>query len=356
MRSDTSELFATRRVASSRDVDGARQVLSEVFLPVEFPSASTTTTLDMELNALMVGRVTCGYMRFRDPVRIETAEAENFHVDIPTGGRATMRAALGPPIHGTQSTAGIFMPGRPVEIDCGERFEQLSLMIPRDLLELELQNLLAEELSRPLEFTGEIDLTAPGARAMMQTVGMIDEASRDDGGLLAHPLATQRLEQVLMHSLLFAQPHNHSAAVGGPAPASGVRPVARAVELLRASPGHPWTVTELAAAVSLSVRSLQEGFRRSLDTTPMAYLRQIRLEKVHEELVTAAPGLLSVTEVAARWGFVHLGRFAQAYRQEYFQLPSDTLRGSGARRATLLSPRSTAREAQGTRARMPADR
>jgi transcriptional regulator GlxA family with amidase domain len=89
-------------------------------------------------------------------------------------------------------------------------------------------------------------------------------------------------------------------------------------------------VAELAAEVSLSVRSLQEGFRRSLDSSPMAYLRHLRLEKVHEELATAAPGMASITEVAARWGFVHLGRFAAAYRSEYAERPSDTMRAENA--------------------------
>lgn len=319
-------MFATHRVASSRDVDHAREALTEVFLPVEFPSARTSGTFEMQLNALKVGRLTCGYMRFRDAVRIETAEAENYHLDIPTGGRATMRAGLGSPIHGTQDTAGMFMPGRPVEIASEGHFAQLSLMIPHDHLQVEVQNLLGRDLAGSVEFGGAIDLLTPGAQTLVQVLRVIDTASREEGGLLANPVGKERLEQVLMHSLLFAQPHNYSAALAGPAPAAGLRPVSKAVELLRENPAHPWTLTELAAAVSLSGRSLQEGFRRSLDTTPMGYLRRLRLEKVREELMSADPETISVTEVAARWGFGHLGRFAAAYRTEYAERPSETLR------------------------------
>jgi AraC-like DNA-binding protein len=326
MRSETAEMFASRRVASGRGVDQARQALSGVFLPVDFPSARGSSAVDLELNALTVGRLTCGYMRFGQAVRIETAEAENYHVDIPVHGRATMRAALGKPVHGTRQTAGIFMPGRPVALDCGERFAQLSLMIPREQLHLEAESLIGAELQRPLEFGAELDVTAPAGQMLMQALRLIDEASHQSAGPLAHPLAMQRLEQVVMHSLLFGQSHNHSAALAGPAPTAGPRPVARAVELMRADPAHPWTVAELAAQVSLSVRSLQEGFRRSLDTTPMAYLRRLRLEKVREELTTAAPGAASVSDVATRWGFIHLGRFAAAYREEFAERPSETVR------------------------------
>ncbi|WP_431279359.1 AraC family transcriptional regulator [Leifsonia poae] len=331
MRSDTGEMFASHRILSSRGIDQARQALTDVFLPVDFPSAQATSILDLQLNALRVGRLTCGYMRFRDAVRIETAEPENYHVDIPMSGRATMKASLGRPVHGTHDTGAVFMPGRPVELDCGERFAQLSLMIPRDELQLELENLLGEEPGRPLEFSPELDVSTSGGQMLMQALRVIDDASDQVGGPLTHPLAMQRLEQVLMHSLLFAQPHNHSAALAGPVPAAGSRPVSLAVELLRASPAHPWTVIELAARVSVSVRSLQEGFRRSLDTTPMTYLRNLRLEKVREELVTAEPGAVTVTEVALRWGFVHLGRFAAAYRSRFAERPSDTMRGTQSR-------------------------
>jgi AraC-like DNA-binding protein len=34
----------------------------------------------------------------------------------------------------------------------------------------------------------------------------------------------------------------------------------------------------------------------------------------------------TVAEVAYRWGFTHLGRFAHDYRSRYGELPSTTLR------------------------------
>ena len=66
--------------------------------------------------------------------------------------------------------------------------------------------------------------------------------------------------------------------------------------------------------------------RRSLGTTPMAYLRRLRLEKTRHELSTAEPGAVSVTNVATRRGFVHLGRFAAAYSRAFGETPSETLR------------------------------
>ena len=326
MQPEANEMFGSRRIASERGLEQARQALSDVFLPVDFPSARATSAIDLTLNAVRVGRIVCGFMRFGNAVRIDTAEAENFHVDIPTSGTAMMQAAFGTPVYGTPQTAAIFMPGRPVELDCSERFSQLSLMIPRDQLKLELESLLGGQATCPLEFGSELSLAGAGGQSIIHTIRMIDCAAAQADGPLTHPLAAQRLEQILIQSLLFAQPHNYAAMLTLPSPATGRRPISRAADLLRSDPAHPWTVAELAADVSVSVRSLQEGFRRSLDTTPMAYLRQLRLEKVCDELSAAEPGTVSVTEVATRWGFVHLGRFAAAYSSAFGEQPSATLR------------------------------
>ena len=71
---------------------------------------------------------------------------------------------------------------------------------------------------------------------------------------------------------------------------------------------------------------LQESFRQHVGVPPLTYLRLLRLEGVHAELARAGPGGPGVSEVATRWGFTHLGRFAGAYRERYGVTPSQTLR------------------------------
>jgi AraC-like DNA-binding protein len=57
----------------------------------------------------------------------------------------------------------------------------------------------------------------------------------------------------------------------------------------------------------------------------MTYLRQLRLEQIHKELSDAEPGSVTVTEVAAKWGISHFGRFAASYRHRFSEQPSDTM-------------------------------
>ncbi|PPK67084.1 helix-turn-helix domain-containing protein [Actinokineospora auranticolor] len=47
-------------------------------------------------------------------------------------------------------------------------------------------------------------------------------------------------------------------------------------------------------------------FRCHLDTTPVAYLRRVRLGCARPNLRAATPGQDTVTRIAARWGYGHL--------------------------------------------------
>ncbi|RKR74780.1 AraC-like DNA-binding protein [Frondihabitans australicus] len=319
-------MFADHRIVSTVGVDESREALKSVYLPVEFPSAGATSTVGMHLNALSVGHVTAGFMSFQNAVRIRTAEPENYHVDIPTQSRTVMGAVHGPQVYGTDNTAAVFMPGRPVDLDCEEGFAQIALMIPSTTLQREMELLLDKEGLPPLVFQTELSLDTAGGQTLVQTMRLIDDASRRNSGLLTHPLSVRHLERVVLDLLLFAQPHNFSDALAAPAPNSGHRDAARAIDLVQNDPAHPWTISELAREAATSARSLHLAFRNGLDTTPMKYLQRIRLEKAREDLLTAPPDTLSVTGVANRWGFTHLGRFAAAYAKRFSELPSETIR------------------------------
>lgn len=103
--------------------------------------------------------------------------------------------------------------------------------------------------------------------------------------------------------------------------------VRRAVAFIDENAHLPVTVHDIAEAAGTGVRALQYGFRRHLDTTPLAYLRKVRLEKVHRDLQLADPACGdSVATIATTWGFAKSSRFAAEYFDAFGELPSQTLR------------------------------
>jgi transcriptional regulator GlxA family with amidase domain len=107
--------------------------------------------------------------------------------------------------------------------------------------------------------------------------------------------------------------------------------VQRAVAFIEQRAQEDIGVADIAAAACVTVRAVQLAFRRHLGTTPMRYLRQVRLGRAHEQLLTADPARTTVTRVAADWGFANPGRFTSYYRAAYGIPPRQTLHQRGAR-------------------------
>lgn len=99
-----------------------------------------------------------------------------------------------------------------------------------------------------------------------------------------------------------------------------------AVSFIHHHAGGDISINDVAGAVHLTPRAVQYLFRRQLGTTPTEYIRRVRLNRAHQELVAGVPSTTTVTEIAQRWGFAHTGRFAVLYRQTYGQSPHTTLR------------------------------
>ena len=88
---------------------------------------------------------------------------------------------------------------------------------------------------------------------------------------------------------------------------------------------EPISVGDLAEYAGVSTRSLFSAFRRFRNISPMHYLKEVRLRRVHDELQQAQPSSGTVTAVAFRWGFSHLGHFTTDYKRRFGETPSETL-------------------------------
>jgi len=87
------------------------------------------------------------------------------------------------------------------------------------------------------------------------------------------------------------------------------------------------SLTDVAGAVYVTPRALQYMFRKHRDCTPMEHLRRVRLHRAHLDLVAGDRMRVTVGQIASKWGFAHLGRFATYYRQ--WSSESPTLRTVG---------------------------
>jgi AraC-like DNA-binding protein len=135
------------------------------------------------------------------------------------------------------------------------------------------------------------------------------------------------IEELVISSLLWVHESTVHADLVRVSPKGGRAATRVAVNFIESHLADPLTLKDIARATNLSARAIQQAFHDDLSTTPMHYVRDRRLERARDQLADAVPADgITVTDVAERWGFGHLGNFSAAYRKRFGESPSQTLR------------------------------
>jgi len=179
-----------------------------------------------------------------------------------------------------------------------------------------------------LRFESMSPVSGQAAAQWSQTVTFCSQQLLNTEAAEISPILVQEMTRMTAAVLLEVFPNTimTSAYLPGPGwvPSSAAR---QAADFIETHAGQPLTLSQIALAAGVTARALQYAFRRHYGTTPTGYLRQVRLDRAHQELRTADPAAgLTVHAVARRWGWSDSSKFTAAYHLQYGQLPSRTLR------------------------------
>jgi len=98
----------------------------------------------------------------------------------------------------------------------------------------------------------------------------------------------------------------------------------RALDWIRSHLAEPIDLERLALVAGVRPRTLETHFRTFLGSTPLGWVRRMRLANARRELQRRKDA--TVTDIALASGFTQLGRFAAHYRAVFGEAPSMTLR------------------------------
>jgi AraC-like DNA-binding protein len=142
--------------------------------------------------------------------------------------------------------------------------------------------------------------------------------------IIANPDAARGLEQLLIEAMVeclsIGKASESSLAQGQHA--TVMRRFWRVVE---ESPEEPLYIPEICKAIRVSERTLRMCCQEHLGMAPKRYLLLRRMHLMRQALRQAATDETSVTDIATRYGFWHLGRFAVEYHSLFGESPSVTL-------------------------------
>ncbi len=142
--------------------------------------------------------------------------------------------------------------------------------------------------------------------------------------MLRFPAATQALERELVLGLVgaIALPERRALPERASVRSRGFD---RAIQCIRHGDLSTLDQSALCAAAGVSPRTLEYAFRENLGLSPAAFVRQLRLHALRRDLLASALGESTVTDLAFRLGFTHLGRLAGDYRRTFGEPPFATL-------------------------------
>jgi AraC-like DNA-binding protein len=116
-------------------------------------------------------------------------------------------------------------------------------------------------------------------------------------------------------------------AAAVPPAAAGDPSVGAALALLRAQPGAPWTVADLARKVGLSRTALAARFRNLVGEPPMSYLARLRLGQAAGYLSTTDK---TVGQIARLVGYESEASLSKAFRRVFGRAPGEYRRQQAA--------------------------
>jgi AraC-like DNA-binding protein len=204
----------------------------------------------------------------------------------------------------------------------GTGYDVRNTSVSFEVLSAAIADIDPDRTSDDLRFTS---FTPRSGAAAAQWRAVVDRLGASlDGGEQA--VGQGDASRLLAHSLLHTFDNNvvgddHGAARDARDATQSV--VRTAQRIIDDRAGDDLTMSDIARECHVTPRALQYAFRRHLDCTPHAYLRQVRLDLVHQVLRDGS--VPTVGDAAARFGFFNPGRFASEYRHVFGENPGQTL-------------------------------
>ena len=326
----TAEFFSYRE----SEIDAAQAAVEESYFVAKMDLLAPAAGFEFCFDGVAVGSLRLGRVWYNSAIEATFGELQHcYYLNVPAAGamRATHR---GQTLDITAGHGAVYHPTGSVHVRTSDDFDSYAIRIDRNTLRASLETLLEHPVHDVPDLDLDLDLTRGAGASWSGLVAALTQGSARRDTLFSQPLLAAPLHDALITGLLHVAGHRWRTELERPVPSWAPQPVTRAMQVMRDQPGFPHTPTTLAAEAGISVRALHNGFRRHLDSTPMNYLRQLRLQRAHDELTSADTRDTTVNQIAHRWGFPHQSRFAEIYQRRYGQTPSMTLRQPARRSGT----------------------
>jgi AraC-like DNA-binding protein len=258
---------------------------------------------------------------------------DTYYFQFLLRGSCTVEGLSSPAVRAQRGNILVIEPNQVTHESWPDKCLQVMVRAPRETIE----QALSAELGRRI--TGRVTFQ-PVARDigiaswLRHFVGVQLHAD-EQPSIMSDTRVLRDFERTLLTMLLAGVPHNKSEELADSPSRIAPYYVKRAEDYIRSAATGDITMEDIAKAACISERTLFYGFKRWRNTTPMAYVWDVRLALARKELKNARRTGGTVSQAAVNAGFTTFSHFAKIYKARYGETPSATLRGLGAAPATV---------------------
>ena len=256
---------------------------------------------------------------------IPIPEEKWLFLEIPLSGQIQLKYR-GKDISVDHDSTCIIATDEPIHYRFQENTSHITLGIDKQILNAYAQKLVNGQKERELILHPQLLWTTPEAASFRRYLEFISQELVRGGSLFNSPLVATEIQNTIFSMLLALSDNNYLPLETQLEEACLPAYVRQARDYIEANLDHPVSLADITAAAGVHFTTLLKGFKQHYAISPMAYLKQKRLEAARRTLLAAESLTTSVTEVATQWRFFHLGRFARDYCQIFGELPSETLK------------------------------
>ena len=208
----------------------------------------------------------------------------------------------------------------------GEDVRIVALLIDESLLRERIDTWVPSSHLLWDSLDGHMLADTPASRHFGQMAEWVIGLALQGGDSLAVPEVRAQLSERLLLALANAvNAQAESAALGCPTTLQRGQIVRQMTDYLHAHPDRVIQLSDLCQLTGSSARSIAHACQTVLETSPIRYLKQLRLNQARILLREGSRDHTTVSACAHFAGFSHLGRFSAEYRRMFGESPSQTL-------------------------------
>jgi|SRR5690554_197481 len=316
-------VLSNYEVCSSSNIEEIRSSGTKMLCANDLSVENVGSALNARFFYRKIGHIGVGRMSYGGEITIQPAVFEDFFlIQMPFCGFEKITLGKDKILCSPQEI-GIINPYVKSVINHQPNTEKLVIRIDKKLVEKNCQQILNRTLNKNIEFEPTMSVSTNAGMQWLRMVSWIFNFISDEENL--SPLMVAQIENNLANMLLEYQLNTYSREIHNDSVSIAPSFVKKVEYYIQDNAQKEISINDLAELAGVSARSLFTGFKKYRNTTPMRFLKEVRLQCAYEDLKKASLGSEKVTTIAFKWGFTHLGYFSTDYKNRFGETPYETL-------------------------------